>query len=190
MSWRIYTEGVLREHGDDATQTVTTWGETGALTETRDYSADEIAAVLSTAEQDARLDDLAARIARIEATLWPAPDDPSDPDDETISEFNGVWPAGGLIREDGTIWRNISGVPLTTAPSGFPGNPSAWVHLFVAVISETTEPTVAAWVQPTGAHDAYGLGDQVTHGGHLWQSNVDANVWEPGVYGWDDLGVI
>ncbi len=36
------------------------------------------------------------------------------------------------------------------------------------------------WVQPTGAHDAYGVGDQVTHKGKTWTSTVDANVWEPG----------
>jgi hypothetical protein len=44
------------------------------------------------------------------------------------------------------------------------------------------------WVQPTGAQDAYAIGDQVTHEGHLWESNTAANVWEPGVFGWDDLG--
>ena len=40
------------------------------------------------------------------------------------------------------------------------------------------------WVQPTGAHDAYNIGDKVTHNGKTWVSDVDNNVWEPGVYGW------
>ncbi len=43
---------------------------------------------------------------------------------------------------------------------------------------------IAEWVQPTGGHDAYQTGDRVTHNGHTWVSTVDANVWEPGVYGW------
>lgn len=43
---------------------------------------------------------------------------------------------------------------------------------------------VPAWVQPTGAHDAYALGAQVTHNGQVRQSTVNANVWQPGVYGW------
>jgi len=43
------------------------------------------------------------------------------------------------------------------------------------------------WTQPTGAHDAYALNDIVTHNGANWQSTVDANVWEPGVFGWDEL---
>ena len=40
------------------------------------------------------------------------------------------------------------------------------------------------WRQPTGAQDAYAKGDKVTHNDVHWTSDVDANVWEPGVYGW------
>lgn len=40
------------------------------------------------------------------------------------------------------------------------------------------------WKQPTGAQDAYAKGDKVTHNDIHWISDVDANVWEPGVYGW------
>ena len=44
----------------------------------------------------------------------------------------------------------------------------------------------ADWVQPTGAHDAYGKGDRVMFNGDVWESTTDANVWEPDVYpdGW------
>lgn len=42
-----------------------------------------------------------------------------------------------------------------------------------------------AWVQPTGAHDAYKLNAKVAHKGLNWNNTgSDANVWEPGVYGW------
>lgn len=37
-----------------------------------------------------------------------------------------------------------------------------------------------------GAHDAYAAGDKVSHGGKHWTSTADANVWEPGVYGWTE----
>lgn len=50
-----------------------------------------------------------------------------------------------------------------------------------------TEDGYAEWVQPLGASDAYNTGDVVSHGGELYQSTVDANVWEPGVYGWDKV---
>ncbi len=43
-----------------------------------------------------------------------------------------------------------------------------------------------AWSQPLGAHDAYSKGDKVSHNDQHWTSNVDANVWEPGVYGWTE----
>lgn len=42
------------------------------------------------------------------------------------------------------------------------------------------------WIQPTGAHDAYAKGAKVTHNSKKWVSDVDANVWEPGVYGWTE----
>lgn len=42
------------------------------------------------------------------------------------------------------------------------------------------------WVQPTGAHDAYATGSQVTHNNRKWTSDIDANTYEPGVYGWTE----
>lgn len=42
------------------------------------------------------------------------------------------------------------------------------------------------WIQPTGAHNAYAKGTKVSHNGKHWISDVDANVWEPGVYGWTE----
>lgn len=42
------------------------------------------------------------------------------------------------------------------------------------------------WVQPIGAQDAYNTGDKVTYNDKHWVSIIDANVWEPGVYGWTE----
>lgn len=42
------------------------------------------------------------------------------------------------------------------------------------------------WVQPIGAQDAYNQGDKVSHNEKHWISDVDANVWEPSVYGWSE----
>lgn len=42
------------------------------------------------------------------------------------------------------------------------------------------------WSKPVGAHDAYAKGDKVSHNGKHWTSTADANVWEPGVYGWTE----
>lgn len=43
------------------------------------------------------------------------------------------------------------------------------------------------WAQPVGAHDAYSSGAKVAHNGKHWVSTVDSNVWEPGVYGWEEV---
>ena len=43
------------------------------------------------------------------------------------------------------------------------------------------------WRQPQGAHDAYALGAKVSHNEKHWTSDVDNNVWEPGVYGWTEV---
>ena len=46
---------------------------------------------------------------------------------------------------------------------------------------------IPLWVQPLGATDAYKLGDIVMHNGKKWESSIDNNVWEPGVYGWKEV---
>jgi len=57
--------------------------------------------------------------------------------------------------------------------------PALWV---VVSIEEWPE-----WVQPIGAQDAYMTGDKVTHNEKHWISTADNNVWEPGVYGWEEV---
>ena len=46
---------------------------------------------------------------------------------------------------------------------------------------------IPLWVQPLGATDAYKLGDIVMHNEKKWESSIDNNVWEPGVYGWEEV---
>lgn len=50
-----------------------------------------------------------------------------------------------------------------------------------------TDDGYPEWVQPLGATDAYNKGDKVSHNGSRWVSDVDNNVWEPGVYGWTEV---
>lgn len=42
------------------------------------------------------------------------------------------------------------------------------------------------WIQPTGAQDAYRIGDKVSHKGKHWINTLDYNTYEPGVYGWNE----
>ena len=63
--------------------------------------------------------------------------------------------------------------------------PNEATSLYKAIGIESDGTRV--WTQPVGATDAYALNDVVTHKGKRWKSTVDANVWEPGVYGWEEI---
>jgi len=43
------------------------------------------------------------------------------------------------------------------------------------------------WTQPLIPSEAYNKGDIVMHKGKKWKSDIDANVWEPGVAGWTEI---
>lgn len=45
------------------------------------------------------------------------------------------------------------------------------------------------WAQPSGAHDAYNVGDIVNYNGQLYRSTIGGNVWPPDVYpaGWETV---
>ena len=86
--------------------------------------------------------------------------------------------SGSIVRHDGVLYRCGRDVDGDTAA---PSNKSkVW-----SKIGEVVEK-IAAWVQPTGAHDAYALDTEVAHNEKTWVSAVDSNVWEPGVYGWEE----
>ena len=63
--------------------------------------------------------------------------------------------------------------------------PDVAVSLWVPTSDPADE--YPAWSQPVGAHDAYNTGDKVTHNEKKWTSTCDGNVWEPGVYGWEEV---
>ena len=84
---------------------------------------------------------------------------------------------GDRVQYNGTLYKCIQ---AHTAQSDWTpdATPALWV---VVTVEEWPE-----WVQPTGAQDAYAKGSKVTHNGKKWISSYDANVWEPGVYGWEE----
>lgn len=43
------------------------------------------------------------------------------------------------------------------------------------------DPEIPEWVQPTGAHDAYMMGDKVRYNGDVYESLINGNVWAPDV---------
>ena len=83
-------------------------------------------------------------------------------------------------RHGGKLYRCVQG---HTSQEGWEPDktPALWTE--VALPGE-----IPVWKQPTGAQDAYNTGDKVHYpdkDGPVYVSTVDANVWEPGVYGWE-----
>lgn len=56
---------------------------------------------------------------------------------------------------------------------------------------EPTEPVeeYPEFVQPTGAHDAYHVGDKITYNGKKYICKLDNCVWDPDTYpqGWEEV---
>lgn len=60
-------------------------------------------------------------------------------------------------------------------------SPSLWAKVLTSDSGE-----ILPWEQPESTNP-YMAGNKVTHNGKIWISDVDNNVWEPGVYGWTEL---
>lgn len=101
----------------------------------------------------------------------------TDEQAEQVPNAYPEWQAGVAYkvsnrrRYDGKLYRCVQA--HTSQADWTPDvTPALWVRT-------SQEGEVPEWVQPTGAHDAYAKGDKVRHGGKVWESLVDANVWEP-----------
>ena len=82
------------------------------------------------------------------------------------------------IRYNSTLYRCVQS--HTSQSDWTPdATPALWT---VVSLDEWPE-----WVQPTGAQDAYRVGDKVSHNGKHWINTLDYNTYEPGVYGWDEV---
>ena len=58
-------------------------------------------------------------------------------------------------------------------------SPSLWAKVLVE------EGEILPWEQPESTNP-YSRGDKVTHDGKVWVSEIDGNIWQPGVYGWTE----
>lgn len=113
-----------------------------------------------------------------------------DIDDVTATEHTDIFAAwepdvqyaAGDMRkygeEDGKLYRCVQ-----AHKSQSDWTPDVTPALWAAVGDPAEE--WPEWSQPIGAMDAYNEGDKVSHNGGHWISQIGANVWEPGVYGWN-----
>lgn len=64
-------------------------------------------------------------------------------------------------------------------------NPIDASSLWTRVLIPDPE-VIPEWIQPDSTNP-YMIGDKVIHNEKTWESIVDNNVWEPGVYGWNEV---
>ena len=97
-------------------------------------------------------------------------------------EYPIAYPANSICRHAGTAYRCVQA--HTSQADWTPDVvPALWTPY-------TPAGVVAPFVQPTGAHDAYQIGDRVSFDGGIWESTINANVWSPTAYpaGWTRIG--
>ena len=86
---------------------------------------------------------------------------------------------GERVRYDGVLYKVLQ---AHTSQSEWvpPQAPS----LFAKVLIPDPD-VIPEWEQPDSTNP-YMKDDKVTHNGKTWISDVDNNVWEPGIYGWSE----
>lgn len=103
-----------------------------------------------------------------------------------MREFYPEWAAGQAytagykVQHGGKLWRCLQ---AHTSQDGWEPEsaPSLWAKVLIP-----DENVVPEWEQPDSTNP-YSAGDKVTHNGKTWVSDIDGNVWEPGVYGWTEV---
>ena len=89
--------------------------------------------------------------------------------------------AGDRIQYNGKLYKCLQ---AHTAQADW--NPVAAPSLWAEVLAGQDGTAIGDWVQPDSTNP-YMRGDKVIHNGKTYESSIDNNVWEPGVYGWVEI---
>lgn len=84
-----------------------------------------------------------------------------------------AYPVDWIVVHNGIEWVNLT--PFNVWEPGVSG----WEEY-------VPEGEYPEWIRPTGAHDAYNIGDRVIFEEQVWESLIDGNTWSPTEYpaGW------
>ena len=91
-----------------------------------------------------------------------------------------IYESGKRICYDGVLY-----TVLQTHASQEDWTPQNTPSLFAKILILDSN-VILEWQQPESTNP-YMIGDKVTHNNLTWISTIDNNVWEPGVYGWDQF---
>jgi hypothetical protein len=87
--------------------------------------------------------------------------------------------------DDRVLYNEILYKVITFHTSQADWTPDSAVSLFAKVLIPD-ESVIAPWEQPESTNP-YMNGDKVVHNNKTWISIVDNNIWEPGIYGWNEI---
>lgn len=91
-----------------------------------------------------------------------------------------AYSAGYKVQYGGTLYKCLQ---AHTAQAAWTpdASPSLWAKVLIP-----DPDVIPEWEQPDSTNP-YAKGDKVTHNGKTWVSDIDNNVWTPGVYGWTEM---
>ena len=96
------------------------------------------------------------------------------------------WKVGTDYQKDERVlYNDILYNTLTDHTSQTDWTPDAAPSLFAKVLIPDKN-VIPEWEQPESTNP-YGKGDKVTNNVKTCRSTIDGNVWEPGVYGWEEI---
>lgn len=95
-------------------------------------------------------------------------------------KVNTWYEIGERVRHDGVLYKCISS---HTSQSDWV--PTDSISLWARVLIPDPE-IIPEWEQPDSTNP-YMKGDKVRHIGTIWISDIDYNVFEPGVAGWSEV---
>jgi hypothetical protein len=108
--------------------------------------------------------------------------------DEQALEVLAIYPAWREEVEyavgDRVLYNDVLYKVLQAHTSQATWTPDVSASLFAKVLIPDVN-VIPEWEQPDSTNP-YMTGDKVKHNDKTWVSIIDNNVWEPGVYGWEE----
>ena len=164
---KIYENGIIREM---TTEELAAMQEEAAQAEAeekhRPLSLAEVQEMMVRAQINTLTMDDATALRMVE--YYPEPDAAS-------------YAVGDRIQYNGKLYKCLQ---AHTAQADW--NPVDAPSLWAEVLAGQDGTAIGEWVQPDSTNP-YMRGDKVNYKGQLYESEVDNNVWAPGVYGWVEI---
>ena len=129
-------------------------------------------------------------LSKIQAFIDAAVSIRNDMDDNMASNYidlYSTWISGKSYRINERV--NYNGILYKVLQDHVSQNdwtPDVAVSLFAKVLTSIDSNEILPWTQPDSTNP-YMVGDKVLHNNKTWICIIDNNVWEPGIYGWEEI---